>query len=47
MRDESLEHLLLLDGTQYAIDEKLGLWVKFSVKEIEPNAAKPWGIRYL
>ncbi|MEO6829929.1 MAG: DUF6516 family protein [Acidobacteriaceae bacterium] len=40
-----LENLLALDGDTYVIHEA-GYWVKFDVKRVENNPARPHGIRY-
>ncbi len=45
-RDDSLENLLDLDGVRYVVQERLGLWVKFEAREIDPNQARPHGVRY-
>lgn len=45
-QDESITNLLDLDGVRYVIDEKLGLWVKFEAKKVEPNTDRPHGIKY-
>jgi hypothetical protein len=44
--DKSIDNLLDLDGIRYVIDEKLGIWVKFEAKKIEPTEDRPHGIRY-
>ena len=44
--DQTLEYLLLLDGTRYVIDEAHGLWVKFEAKKIRQTADRPHGIKY-
>lgn len=44
--DQTIETLLLLDGTRYVIDEILGLWVKFEAKKVSPTTDRPHGIRY-
>ncbi len=41
-----IENLLELDGVRYVIDERLGLWVKFETKKIQPTKDRPHGIRY-
>ena len=43
--DSTLQYLLDLDGEKIFIDEKLGVWVKFEVKETSPNI-RTSGIRY-
>ncbi|HSW94147.1 MAG TPA: DUF6516 family protein [Gammaproteobacteria bacterium] len=45
-QDESIDNLLDLHDVRYVIDEKLGLWVKFEIKKIEPNKDRPHGIKY-
>lgn len=44
--DDSLENLLDLDGVRYVVNERLGLWVKFEARKIEPNQDRPHGVRY-
>lgn len=45
--DKTLEHLLDLDGICYVIDDVLGLWVKFEIKEIRMPKNKFYhNIRY-
>lgn len=46
MIDDTLEHLLAMDGTILVIDEKEGLWIKFEIKRVEKKAEIPQGIRY-
>jgi hypothetical protein len=45
-QDESIDNLLDLNGERFIIDEKLGLWVKFEAKKVEPNKDRPHGIKY-
>jgi hypothetical protein len=42
-KDHTIENILILDGERFVIDEKLGLWVKFEVKE---TSAREHGMRY-
>jgi len=44
-RDLSLEALLDLDGTTYAINDE-GYWVKFVVSRVPQTADKPHGLDY-
>ncbi len=41
--DHTLENLLDLDGERIAVDDSLGLWVKFEVKK---TVSRHQGIRY-
>jgi len=45
-RNQELEFLLELDGVRFMVNELLGFWVKFSVKQIPPNKFVPHGIKY-
>ncbi len=45
VQDWTLNQLLELDGIRFVIDETLGLWVKFDVKEVHPKTRKQ-GIKY-
>ncbi len=36
-QDESIDNLFDLNGEKFIIDEKLGLWVKFEIKKVEPT----------
>lgn len=45
-QDDSLENLLDLAGVRYVVQERLGLWVKFEVRKVEPAKDRPHGVRY-
>ena len=44
--DKTIDNLLELDNTRFVVDEKLGLWVKFEAKLVEPTSNRPHGIKY-
>jgi hypothetical protein len=43
-KDHGLQNLLDLDGETFQMDG--GFWAKFEVKQVEPTAEIPHGIRY-
>ena len=45
-KDQTLENLLELDEVRFVIDEHLGLWVKFEVKQVAKTKDRPHGVRY-
>lgn len=45
-KDENIEGLIELDGVRFVIDESLGLWVKFEIKQVKKTPQRPHGIRY-
>lgn len=44
--NKDIEHLVLLNGERYVIDETHGLWVKFEAKKVASTNDRPHGIRY-
>ena len=45
-RDHSLDTLLDLDGQVLFVDDKARFWVKFEARRVEPDAERPYGVRY-
>jgi hypothetical protein len=45
-KDKTIHNLLELDGTRFVIDEKIGLWVKFEARQVEPTDDRPHGVKY-
>lgn len=44
--DKTLEFLLDLNGQIMVINENIGLWVKFEIKETDSTGDRPHGIKY-
>ena len=45
-RDTSLDTLLELHGQILVLDEELGYWVRFIVRQVQVTEAKPHGLDY-